>query len=328
MPEITQNRPFDDPTDEVREAAAETVVDVAATIADAEEDVADTNEAVEAALEAAAEQTTDSLQLFLNDVGRYPLLTKQEEVDLAQRIERGDIAAKERLITSNLRLVVANAKKYQGQGMPLLDLIQEGMLGLIRATEKFDYRRGYKFSTYATFWIRQAIQRGQRSQSRTIRLPENVAQRERTIAKTATALSGRLGREPSDEEIAEAAELTVDQVRQVTEAARIVSSLERPVGEDGDTELGDLLAGQAPGPDEQVDESVRGEVVRRALAQLPELERDVVLLRYGVGGKEPAPLEKTGRELGLSQDQVRRLEARALSRLSSLGELRDLRDIP
>ena len=197
-----------------------------------------------------AAATTDALQLFLNEIRRYPLLTAQEEVELAKRIEQGDLEAKERMINSNLRLVVSIAKKYQGQELSLLDLIQEGIFGLIRAAEKFDWRKGYKFSTYATFWIRQAIQRGLANKARTIRIPVHIGQRERKIVRAERELSATLGREPTDEEIAAHAELPLEQVEEVRDAARTVTSLDRPVGEEGDTALGDLLRGRraAGGP--------------------------------------------------------------------------------
>ncbi|MGI8631590.1 MAG: sigma-70 family RNA polymerase sigma factor [Solirubrobacterales bacterium] len=271
--------------------------------------------------------TTDALQLFLNEVGRYPLLSKTEEIDLAQRIEKGDTDAKDKLITANLRLVVANAKKYQSSGLPLLDLIQEGILGLIRAAEKFDWRKGYKFSTYATFWIRQAIQRGAQNQARTIRIPENIAQRERKIGKAARELTVKLNRDPTTEEIAEAAGLSPEDVEQLEEVARTVSSLDKPVGAEGDSELGDLLSDEAPGPDEAVELSLRDEAIHRALDSLPAPEGEVVRLRYGInGGGQPTPLAETARRLDLSPEQVRRIEARALSRLAVAREVASLRD--
>src|SRR3954454_17535265 len=185
--------------------------------------------------------TTDALQLFLNEVRRHPLLTATEEIELAKRVERGDMEAKERMINSNLRLVVSLAKRHQGHELPLLDLIQEGIFGLIRAVEKFDWRKGFKFSTYATFWIRQAIQRGIENKARTIRIPVNVSQRERRVGRVTRDLQTKLGREPTDEEVAEAAELTVDQLTDVRDLARTVTSLDRPVGEEEDTAFGDLL---------------------------------------------------------------------------------------
>ena len=204
-----------------------------------------------------AAATTDALQLFLNEIRRYPLLTKTEEVELAKRIEQGDLEAKERMINSNLRLVVSIAKKYQGQELSLLDLIQEGIFGLIRAAEKFDWRKGYKFSTYATFWIRQAIQRGLANKARTIRIPVHIGQRERKIARAERDLAARLGREPTDEEIAADAELPLEQVEEVREAARTVTSLDRPVGEEGETAFGDLLQGEAPPVDQEVEVSLQ-----------------------------------------------------------------------
>jgi RNA polymerase primary sigma factor len=272
-----------------------------------------------------AQRTTDAMSLFLQEVRRYPLLTRDEEVELAKRIERGDLAAKERLVNSNLRLVIANARKYQGHELPLLDLIQEGILGLIRAAEKFDWRKGYKFSTYATFWIRQAIQRALDNRARTIRIPVHLGQRERKIARAQAELSASLGREPSDEEIARAAELSRDEVREAREAARVVTSLDRPVGEGEDTSFGALLPSSERGPEEEVDIALRGDALRRALARLPEREREVVRLRYGVGGDEPTPLSETGRRLGISSDAVRKIERRALTELAASRELEALR---
>src|SRR5947209_9626518 len=252
-----------------------------------------------------SQQTTDAMALFLQEVRRHPLLTREQEVDLAQRIERGDLAAKDQLVNSNLRLVIANARKYQGHDLPLLDLIQEGILGLIRAAEKFDWRKGYKFSTYATFWIRQALQRALDNRSRTIRIPVHLGQRERKIARAQRELAAQLGREPSDEEVAEAAELSPREVQEARDTARVVTSLDRPVGEAEETSLGALLPSAERGPEEEVDISLREEALRRALENLPVPERRVVMLRYGVGGEqEPTPLSETGRRLGLSPDAV------------------------
>jgi RNA polymerase primary sigma factor len=272
-----------------------------------------------------AAQTTDAMALFLQEVRRYPLLTREDEIELAKRIERGDLEAKERLVNSNLRLVISNARKYQGHDMPLLDLIQEGILGLIRAAEKFDYRKGFKFSTYATFWIRESIQRAIANRARTIRIPVHIGQRERKIGRAAQELTGRLGREPTDEEIAAAAELDVREVRETRDAARVVTSLDRPVGEEEDTSLGSLLPSQERLPDEEVEISLRKEALSRALDRLPEREREVVRLRYGINGDEPTPLTETGRRLGISQDAVRRIERRALSELAESRELEALR---
>jgi RNA polymerase primary sigma factor len=272
-----------------------------------------------------AAQTTDAMALFLQEVRRHPLLTKEEEVELAKGIERGDLRAKERLVNSNLRLVIANARKFQGHELPLLDLIQEGILGLIRAAEKFDWRKGYKFSTYATFWIRQALQRALDNRSRTIRIPVHLGQRERKIARAQRELAARLGRDPSDQEIADAAEITVRDVREARETARVVTSLDRPVGEEEATPLGALLDSGEPGPDEEVEISLREDALRKALERLPEREREVVKLRYGVGGDDPTPLSETGRRLGISQDAVRKLERQALSELAQSRELEALR---
>ena len=274
-----------------------------------------------------AAATTDALQLFLNEIRRYPLLTATEEIELAKRIEQGDLAAKERMINSNLRLVVSIAKKYQGQELSLLDLIQEGIFGLIRAAEKFDWRKGYKFSTYATFWIRQAIQRGLANKARTIRIPVHIGQRERKIVRAERELSAKLGREPSDEEIAAAAELPLSQVEEVREAARTVTSLDRPVGEEGDTALRDLLEGDSPPVDQEVELSLSEELLRRTVDELPETERHVIQLRYGIDGEDPQPLRETGRRLGLSAERVRQLESKALKRLAMRRELEALREV-
>src|SRR5881227_168918 len=268
-----------------------------------------------------ATSTTDALQLFLNEIRRYPLLTAADEVELAKRIEKGDMAAKERMINSNLRLVVSIAKKYQGQDLPLLDLIQEGIFGLIRAVEKFDWRKGYKFSTYATFWIRQAIQRGVANKARTIRIPVHIGQRERKIARVERELSTKLGRPPTDDELAKATELPLDQIEEVREAARTITSLDRPVGEEGESSLGDLLPSDAPEPEDEVSVSLRKQTLQRALDKLPDRERDVVKLRYGINGDEPTPLRETGRRLGISPERVRQIESRALEHLARTREL-------
>jgi RNA polymerase primary sigma factor len=275
-----------------------------------------------------ATNTTDAMQLFLNEVRRHPLLTAEEEVELAKRIEDGDAEAKERMINSNLRLVVSLAKRYQGQDLPLLDLIQEGIIGLIRAAEKFDWRRGYKFSTYATFWIRQAIQRGIANKARTIRIPVHIGQRERKIARFQRELQAELGRPPTDEEVAKAAEIKVSDIEELRDAARTVTSLDRPVGEEGETAFGDLLPSDSPEPEEEVDISLRSEALMRALDQLPDREREVVKLRFGVNGTgEPTPLRETGRRMGLSPERVRQLEGKALKRLAATREMEGLREV-
>jgi RNA polymerase primary sigma factor len=268
-----------------------------------------------------ATMTGDALQLFLRDVRRYPLLTAEQEVELAKRIERGDLEAKERMVNSNLRLVVSLAKKYQGHELALLDLIQEGILGLIRAAEKFDWRKGYKFSTYATFWIRQAIQRGLANQGRTIRIPVHIGQRERKIARVERELGARHGRPPTDEEIAAAAEITTDELHETREVMRTITSLERPVGEEGETKLGDLLPSDEPEPHQEVEIGLRDQAVRAALDQLPDQERQVIKLRYGINGNDPTPLREAGRRLGLSPERVRRIEHKALERLAEIREV-------
>jgi RNA polymerase primary sigma factor len=270
--------------------------------------------------------TTDALQLFLNEAGRWPLLTKEEEVELAKLIERGDAEAKERMINSNLRLVVSIAKRYQGHGLSLLDLIQEGIIGLIRAVEKFDWRRGFKFSTYATWWIRQAVQRGVANKARTIRIPVHIADREQKIARAERALAPKLGRQPTDEEIAKQAKLPLKQLREVRQAARAITSLDRPIGSENDAALGDLFASDQAQPEEELTVSLEQEVLRRAVAQLPDREREVVKRRYGLNGdRDPASLEAIGRELGLTRERVRQIEANALEHLAVNREVEALK---
>jgi RNA polymerase primary sigma factor len=268
-----------------------------------------------------ASTTSDALGMFLGELRNYPLLSKEQETELAQRIERGDLTAKERLVNSNLRLVVSLAKRYQGQELPLLDLIQEGVLGLIRAAEKFDWRRGYKFSTYATFWIRQAIQRGLGNQSRTIRLPIHIGQRERKISVFDRQFQAKRGRPPTDEEIAAGTELTLQEIEEVREVTRAVTSLERQVGEEGATEFGELLPSDRPPPEEEVEIALTEESLRRAVEQLPENERQVLRLRYGIGGTDPVPLREAGRQLGVSSESVRNLEKAALRHLAENREV-------
>jgi RNA polymerase primary sigma factor len=265
--------------------------------------------------------TGDTLQLFLRDVRRHPLLTAAQEVELAKRIERGDLEAKERMVNANLRLVVSLAKRYQGHELSLLDLIQEGILGLIRAAEKFDWRKGYKFSTYATFWIRQAIQRGLANQGRTIRIPVHIGQRERKIARVERELLTELERAPTDEEIARAADISVAELEETRAVMRTITSLDRPVGEEGEGALGDLLPSEERGPVEEVELGLREETVRGALEQLPDEERRVIKLRYGIDGDAPTPLREAGRRLGMSPERVRRLEHRALERLAETREV-------
>jgi RNA polymerase primary sigma factor len=273
-----------------------------------------------------AAATTDALQLFLNEISRYRLLTAREEIELARRVERGDVAAKHRMINSNLRLVVSIAKRYQRSDMPLLDLIQEGIFGLIRAVEKFDWRRGYKFSTYATWWIRQAIQRGVANRSRTIRLPVHIAAREHKLARVEQQLTARLGRPPDDQELAEAADLSLEHLRAVRAAPRTVASLDRPIGDEGSTTFGELLPAETVEPVEEIQVSLRIEALRRAVAALPELDRQVIELRYGLEGEQPQTIDRTADRLGLRRAAVVRLERESLERLSLERELQALRD--
>jgi RNA polymerase primary sigma factor len=273
-----------------------------------------------------AETTTDALQLFFNEMRRYPLLSKEEEIELAQRIERGDLEAKETLINSNLRLVVSNARRYMRQDLNLLDLIQEGILGLIRASEKFDWRKGYKFSTYATFWIRQAIQRALESKERTIRVPNQVAQRERKVMRIERELATKLGRDPSTEEVAKEAELEPAQVEEIRDLTRVVTSLDRPVGDEDASALGEFIPDERSGPSEEVAVSFRDQTLRRAVEDLPEDEQKVIRLRYGINGDEPTPLRETSRRLELKQSEVKELEERGLSRLAQAREVEAMRE--
>jgi RNA polymerase primary sigma factor len=272
-----------------------------------------------------ANATTDSLQLFLNEAGRYPLLTAPEEVELAKKIEEGDVEAKNRMINSNLRLVVSIAKKYQGHGLSLLDLIQEGVIGLIRAVEKFDWRRGYKFSTYATWWIRQAVQRGVANKSRTIRIPVHIADREQKIGRAERELIAKLGRAPTDEEISKASKISLKHLREVRQAARAVTSLDKPLGDDNGASMGDLVGVAEGGVEEEVEVSLTEDTLHRALDNLPERERTVLTLRYGLGPEEPQSLEEIGRRLGVTRERVRQIEATALERLAVTREIEALR---
>jgi RNA polymerase primary sigma factor len=271
--------------------------------------------------------TTDSLQLFLNEAARYPLLTAAEEVELAKRIERGDQAAKDRMINSNLRLVVSIAKKYQGHGVSLLDLIQEGVIGLIRAVEKFDWRKGFKFSTYATWWIRQAVQRGVANKARTIRIPVHIVEREQRIGRVERELAAKLGRAPTDEEVAKGTRLSVKQVREVRKAPRAVTSLDKPLGDENAGTLGELVPAEGREVEEELDVSLRDEALRKALGDLPDRHREVLKLRYGINGDEaPKSLEEIGKRLDLTRERVRQIESDALERLSVARELEAISD--
>jgi RNA polymerase primary sigma factor len=267
----------------------------------------------------------NSLDQFLRAARAHSLLTAEEEVELAKRIEKGDLEAKERMINSNLRLVVSQARRYQGHGLPMEDLVQEGMLGLIRAVEKFDWRRGFKFSTYGTLWIRQALQRGLQNHGRTIRLPVHVAQRQTKVRKVESELSTKLGREPTDEEIAAEAKLPVDEVAELRELQRGLTSLDQPVGDDGETAFGDLLASERPQPAEEVETTERQQLISGAVDELPEAERNVIRLRFGLEGGEPLNLRQTGQELGIPLGKARELEQQGLRRLARSQRLEELR---
>ncbi|UGS36805.1 sigma-70 family RNA polymerase sigma factor [Capillimicrobium parvum] len=272
--------------------------------------------------------TSDALAQFLDGIGRHRLLRPDEELELSRRIERGDLEAKDRLINSNLRLVVSIARQMQGNhDLCLLDLIQEGVIGLVRAAEKFDYRKGLRFSTYATLWIRQAIQRGIADRGRTIRLPTNIAQRERKVGAVQRRLTVELGREPTPAEIAEGAGLPEAQVQQIIDVSRVVTSLDLPVGDEGDARLGDLMPGDEPPVEESVHVTMRQDLVRATVDRLPEPQRNVIKLRYGLNGSsEPLPLQRVARELDIAPRDVRRLEEQGLQALSLSRELDALRE--
>ena len=270
------------------------------------------------------EVSTDALELFLRAAGRRPLLNAALEVELAKQIERGDTVAKQRMIESNLRLVVSIAKRYRNQGLPFLDLIQEGTLGLIRAVEKFDWRRGYKFSTYATWWIRQAVARGLADKARTIRMPVHIVERRHKMNRAERSLLTQLGREPTLEEIAEQAHLPLRHVQEVNRAPRVSVSLDQPIGEEGDVVFADFVASEGPSPEEEVEVSLRSQALTVALSSLEDRERKVLILRYGLGDGEPKTLEEIGRGLAVSRERVRQIESEALERVASFREMRDI----
>jgi RNA polymerase primary sigma factor len=272
-------------------------------------------------LSLSSDQTTDGLQLFLKDIARFDLLTAAQEVELAKRIERGDHGAKQSMVEANLRLVVSIAKKYRNQGLPFLDLIQEGTIGLVRAAEKFDYRKGFKFSTYATWWIRQAVARALADKARTIRMPVHIVERLQKMNRAERTLWTQLGREPTLEEIAEEASLPLQQALEVKAAARASASLDQPVGEQEDAVFGDFVAGDDPLPEDEVEVSLRSQALTAALGSLQERERQVLVLRYGLDDAEPKTLEEIGRRLGLTRERVRQIELESLRRLATLREM-------
>ena len=275
-----------------------------------------------------AEITTDSLQLFLKDIGKVSLLTAAQEVELAKRIERGDHSAKQAMVEANLRLVVSIAKRYRNQGLPFLDLIQEGTIGLVRAAEKFDHRKGFKFSTYATWWIRQAVARALADKGRTIRMPVHVVEKLNRIVRAERQLRAEWGREPSSAEIARSVEMSVEEVEQIKRTSQTPVSLEKPVGDDDESEFGHFLEDESdPLPDEVASLSLRNEALARALSLLNERERQVLELRFGLNGEAPCTLDEVGRAFEVTRERIRQIENHALKKLSLYSEASSLRDV-
>ena len=276
----------------------------------------------------AYETTTDALQLFLREAGRHPLLTAAQEVELSKRIERGDMQAKQRMIQSNLRLVVSIAKNYRNQGLPFLDLIQEGTIGLVRAAEKFDYRKGFKFSTYATWWIRQAVARALADKARTIRMPVHVVEKLNKIGRIERKLLSEFGREPTIDEVARELELESDEVEHIKRSAQAPVSLEKPVGDEEESEFGHFLADEtAPAPDEAAETQLRKETLSRVLQTLSLRERRVLEMRYGLDGQHPRTLDEVGRTFNVTRERIRQIENQSLKKLQSLAEAQKLREL-
>jgi RNA polymerase primary sigma factor len=274
------------------------------------------------------EVSTDALQLFLKDIGKVELLTAAEEVELAKRIERGDHRAKQEMVEANLRLVVSIAKRYRNQGLPFLDLIQEGTIGLVRAAEKFDWRKGYKFSTYATWWIRQAVARALADKGRTIRMPVHVVEKLNKIVRSERKLRGELSREPTADEIATDVDLPLDEVEQILRTSQAPVSLEKPVGDEEESEFGHFLTDEnAPLPDEAADVTLRQELLRDILGTLSHRERRVLELRYGLGGEQPCTLDEVGRAFNVTRERIRQIENQSLKKLRALAETGSLRDV-
>ncbi|HWT92719.1 MAG TPA: sigma-70 family RNA polymerase sigma factor [Solirubrobacteraceae bacterium] len=279
------------------------------------------------AVDLTVEPSLDSLRLYLRSIGKVPLLTAAEEVSLAKRIERGDMDAKQHMVEANLRLVVSIAKSYLGRGLTFLDLIQEGSLGLIRAVEKFDYRRGYKFSTYATWWIRQAVTRAIADKGRTIRIPVHMVEKLNKVVHVERQLVQSLGREPSPDEIATELECTTREVRDILRMSQQPVSLEKPIGEEEESELGDFVEDETTvSPFEQASEALRRDNVRKALAALPTREREVIEMRFGLTGGRPRTLEEVGRAFNVTRERIRQIENHTLKKLESLPEAQRLRD--
>ncbi len=278
-------------------------------------------------LDLTVEPSLDSLRLYLREIGKVPLLTADQEVYLAKRIERGDMGAKRQMIEANLRLVVSIAKSYLGRGLTFLDLIQEGSLGLIRAVEKFDYRKGYKFSTYATWWIRQAVTRAIADKARTIRIPVHMVEKLNKVVHIERQLVQRLGREPRPDEIAEELEMTTEEVREILRMSQLPISLEKPIGEDEESELGDFVEDEsAESPFDTATLSLRRGDIERALDSLPDRERKVIELRFGLSGAQPCTLEEVGKAFGVTRERIRQIENNTLKKLESLPEAQGLKD--
>jgi RNA polymerase primary sigma factor len=276
----------------------------------------------------AQEVSTDALQLFLKDVGRVDLLTAAQEVELAKRIERGDHRAKQEMVEANLRLVVSIAKRYRNQGLPFLDLIQEGTIGLVRAAEKFDYRKGFKFSTYATWWIRQAVARALADKARTIRMPVHVVEKLNKIVRSERKLRAELGREPLSVEIARDLELTIDEVDQIRRTAQSPVSLEKPVGDEEESEFGHFITDESvPLPEEAAEVTMRKETLEKILGQLSQRERRVLELRYGLNGEHPRTLDEVGRAFNVTRERIRQIENQSLKKLRALADSQKLRDV-
>ncbi len=275
-----------------------------------------------------SEIPTDALQLFLKDIGKVELLTAADEVELAKRIERGDHRAKQEMVEANLRLVVSIAKRYRNQGLPFLDLIQEGTIGLVRAAEKFDWRKGYKFSTYATWWIRQAVARALADKGRTIRMPVHVVEKLNKIMRTERRLRAELSREPTALEIAAELDLPADEVEQILRKAQTPVSLEKPVGDEEESELGHFLTDEnAPLPDEAADAILRHEMLQRILGVLSERERRVLELRYGLDGQQPQTLDEVGRAFNVTRERIRQIENQSLKKLRALADVDSLKHV-
>jgi len=279
-------------------------------------------------VEEAREVSTDTLQLFLKDIGKVPLLTAAQEVELAKRIERGDHAAKQAMVQANLRLVVSIAKRYRNQGLPFLDLIQEGTIGLVRAAEKFDHRKGFKFSTYATWWIRQAVARALADKARTIRMPVHVVEKLNKIVRTERTLRAKLGREPNTAEIGFELDLHPEEIEQIRRSAQTPISLEKPVGDEDESEFGHFLTDTtSPLPDEVAEETLRNEALRSILKSLSQRERRVLELRYGLAGEQPQTLDEVGRAFSVTRERIRQIENQGLKKLRALALAAQLRDV-